>query len=108
MTVKFYIPTKTGTKEVSIFAVITCSRADRFKITTDEKVLPKHWNDRAQCVKSSLPESFAINTYLDDFKRNIVTIYRANREQGGSFTDFKERAQGKAEKKSLSSALTYS
>jgi integrase len=107
MTVKYYTPSgKLPNDEVSIFAVITCSRVHRFKITTDEKILKKHWDKRAQCAKTGTPGYEAINSYLDDFKRNIVTLYRENRHK--SFAEFKALCQGVVatdEKKTLAHAL---
>lgn len=103
MTVKFYLaPSKVKDKEVAIVAVITKSRKERFWITLDEKVKPKHWDERTQRVKTSDEANEAKNDYLDDFRRNTNNLYRSNRNK--SISELKALVRGGAvgdEKKTL-------
>lgn len=92
-TVKFYPKSRGGKDtEVSIFAVFTKSRTERFQISTDEKILLRHWDSKSQSAKANAPDSFNINRYLTEFKSKLMSLYRDNRDK--SFTEFKALAQG--------------
>lgn len=110
MTVKLYLKhpkNSTGNlrqDEVSIIAKITKDRMNRFEISTDEKIIPKYWDSRAQCVKASAHDHISINLYLQEFKRNLITTYRENREK--QFSEYKELVRGRIQKKTVEEAFT--
>lgn len=107
ISVSFYLkrPKDSGgilrTTPVSIFAVITKSRTERFPITLDEKIVPKDWDPARQRVKSSARDHAAINLLLTTTERDLITLYRENR--GKSWSEFRLLAAGgvQPEKKSL-------
>lgn len=91
----------------SIYAVITKSRTERFRITTDEKVSLKDWDKLRQEVRPNAADADLINPYLYNFKSNVFTMYRENREKL-TFHELKNLARGVAvtdEKKTLRSAF---
>lgn len=92
-------------EEVSIYAILTIDRKNRFEITTDERVKPKHWNTKSQSVKPTLRGHYEINAYLEDFKYNILKLYRENKDL--PFVKFKALVLAKPseEKKTLFIAL---
>lgn len=101
-TVKFYlrnpkIDDKLRKDEVSIFAKFTIDRKKRFEITLDEKIQPKHWDFNSQQVKPSYRGHYEINSYLEDFKYKLMTLYRENREL--PFDKFKNLATHRSEQK---------
>src|SRR6218665_3976895 len=112
-TVKFYLRSpkdKSGAlrkDEVSIIAKFTLSREQRFEIATDEKIIPKYWDNKSQVVKSNAHDHVGINLYLSDLKRELITLWRENREL--PFDQFKIKALGISqpgvEKKTLLTAL---
>lgn len=98
--VKFYLknPRYKGqlrTDEVSIFAMFTLDRFNRFKLLPDEKIVPKFWDFKSQTVKNNHRHQIDINNNLSDFKRDILNLWRANRAQL-TFEEFKILAQQKA------------
>ncbi len=106
-TVKFYLR-KPRTKdvipnqEVSIYAVFTVDRTQRFEITIKEKIQPKYWNAKSQEVKSSCRGHQEINAYLEDFKYKLKTLNREHREM--PFDKFKElvlTSENRNQKKTL-------
>jgi len=99
-TVKFYLknPKSKGqfrTDEVTIFAMFTLDRLNRFKLLPDEKIIPKYWDFKSQTVKNSHRHQIDINNHLSDFKRDLLNLWRANRAQL-TFEEFKILAQQKA------------
>lgn len=106
-TVKFYLKNivvagvaRKG--EVTISANFTLNRRARFQIKTEQRILVKHWDSRSQCVKSNCPDHISINLYLQDFKRNLIMLYRENHTL--TFPQFRELARnqvGVEEKKTL-------
>jgi integrase len=106
-TVKFYLR-KPRTKdvipnqEVSIYAVFTVDRTQRFEITIKEKIQPKYWNAKGQVVKSFCRGHQEINAYLEDFKYKLKTLHREHREM--PFDKFRElvlTSENRNQKKTL-------
>src|SRR5688572_25974403 len=92
-TIKFYLrdPKKEGrlrVNEVSITARFTIDRRRRFAITLDEKIQPKYWDFKGQCVKSTYRGHYEINIYLSDFKTKLLSLFLEHREL--PFDKFKE------------------
>jgi integrase len=112
-TVKFYLknPKRSGKlrkDEVSIIAKFTVSKNQRFEITTGERIIPGLWDASSQEVKSKYKYHIDFNRNLDDFKNELLNLYR---NHGGEFEDFKLKAITWAkgdtgEKKSLWDALS--
>lgn len=109
--IKFYIRNpldehrKLRNKELSIYAVFTRNREERFLITIDEKIFPKHWDFKNQQVKGTYRGHVEVNSYLADLKANLLKLHRDNREM--PFEKFKILATQKPtqEKKTLFVAL---
>lgn len=98
--VKYYLnnPKRKGqlrTDEVSIRAVFTLDRDNRFELRPEEKIEPKYWDARSQSVKTSHRHHIDINNYLSDYKRDLLNLWRQNRAQL-TFEDFKVLAQQQA------------
>lgn len=89
--------------EVSIVARVTLDRANRFEIPTGEKIAPRHWDFRTQSAKTSAVGQESINLFIQEFKRDIITLYRENRNK--SFSEFKEILRGKGQKKTFVTAF---
>jgi len=113
-TVKFHLkkkyqpgtkPKQLRTDEVTIIALFSEGRAFRFEITTQWKIVPKHWDNKSQQVKSTFRGHYEINAYLQEFKLNLLKLYRDNQKL--PFDKFKALAQEKPseEKKTLFIAL---
>lgn len=110
-TIRFYLrsPKQNGIlrkDEVSVLAKFTIDRKHRFEVTLDEKVMPRHWDFKGQCVKSTYRGHYEVNIYLSDFKTKLLTLYRENREL--PFDQFKKLAtlgSVTKEKKTLFEAL---
>src|SRR5688572_19584284 len=113
ITVKFYLKKPYQQKdvyrvdEVSIISKVTevGIKGNRFEVKTGEKMIPKHWDKVTQQVKSTYRGHFEINTFLQEFKTNLLKLYRDNPKI--DFTKFKALAQAKPsqEKKTLFIAL---
>lgn len=108
-TVKFYLKNpkenkKLRAKEVSIYAIFTRSKQERFTVTLDEKIQPKFWDFTNQQVKSTYRGHYEINEVLAEFKLKLLRLYRDNKTL--PFEKFKALAQEKpSEKKTLFVAL---
>lgn len=101
-TVKFYLHNyKTGDvirkDECSIVAKFTVDRQKRLHINLKEKVQPKYWDFKSQCVKGSYRGHHEINIYLSDFKTKLLTLYRENREI--PFEKFQEMVRAQSSQK---------
>lgn len=109
-TCRFYIKNprtkgKLRDKELSIYAVFTRTKKERFPITLDEKILPRNWDFKNQRVRGAHPRHYEINRYLDNFKTELLNTYDAYRKK--PFEEFKAAAtKGKSEKKTLFLALS--
>jgi integrase len=112
ITVKFYLKKPKQNKvlrvdEVSIIVKVTevGIKGHRFELKTGEKMIPKHWDTVKQEVKSTYRGHFEINTFLLEFKTNLLKLYRDNPKI--DFHKFKALAQAKPsqEKKTLFIAL---
>jgi integrase len=109
ITVKFYLKKPFQKKdvyrvdEVSIISKVTQVgvKGNRFELKTGEKIQPKHWDKVKQEVRSTFRGHFEINTFLQEFKTNILKLYRDNSKI--DFDKFKALAQSKPsdEKKTL-------
>jgi integrase len=111
MTVKFHLKNpkdkndKLRKVEVSIYLIFTLTKKERFTITLDEKIEPRHWDFKNQQVKSTYRGHYEVNNYLNEFKYKLLTLYRENREL--PFDKFKALVQNKEnDKKTL--FLAYS
>ncbi len=98
-TVKFYLkrPKSAGKlrrQEVTICARFTLSAKERIQIKTEERIEPRFWDSKAQCVKSNAPGHVSANLYLQEFKRDLLTLYRDNFRI--SFQEFSELAKRKS------------
>jgi integrase len=112
-TVKFYLKNpKQGGRlrkdEVSIVAKFTASSRQRFELPVKEKIAPADWDFKAQEVKTKFKYHIDFNERLDDFKNELLNMYR---KHDGSFEDFRMIAFAWAkgdtnEKKSLWSGLS--
>lgn len=112
-TCKFYLekPYQKGTKklkpsEVSIIAVFTKSREQRFLTTLDEKIQPKFWDFKNQSVRGTHPRHYELNLYLQQFKTDLLNLYGKHRDL--PFEKFKALATSdktSSEKKTLFLAL---
>mgnify|MGYP000240411988 CR=1 FL=1 len=95
--VKFYLnnPKKKGVlrvDEVTIRAVFSVDRNNRFELRAEEKIVPKYWDTRSQTVKTSHRHHIEINNYLSDFKRDLLNLWRQHRAVL-TFEEFKLLAQ---------------
>lgn len=110
-TVKFYLHNYKSNgvlrkDECSIVAKFTVDRYERLHINLKEKIQPKYWDFKSQCVKGSFRGHHEINIYLSDFKTRLLTLYRENRET--PFEKFREMvltSEAKGQKKTLFLAL---
>src|SRR6185437_1543985 len=48
----------------------------QIKISSNERVLPKHWDLKNKKAKQSYPGSFELNLVLDRLKTNVITALR--------------------------------
>lgn len=101
-TVKLYLghPKKNGVlrkDEVSIVAHLARNRHEWFEMPTGEKILPKNWDFKAQCAKTTAYDHVGINLYLAKFKRDLIVLEREHKDK--SFLEFKSLARG--QKKTL-------
>lgn len=92
-TVKFHLKNarKNGqlrTDEVPIRAIFTLDRIRRFEVRPEEKVQPRYWDSKAQCVKPSHRYHIEINNNLYDFRRDLLNLWKENRKLL-SFDEFK-------------------
>lgn len=95
-TVKFYLknPAIKGilrTSEVSIIAKFSKTKEERFELPTDERIVPRFWDKKAQVIKTNAYDHININLYLQDFKRRLITLYRENKTM--PFSQFKTLAR---------------
>jgi len=85
--------------ECRIIARFAVDRDHRFAITTEESIRPKDWNTKSQQAKASAPDHIHINLYLSNFKRDLITLYRENRNL--AFQEFKDLARNPQKKSEL-------
>lgn len=95
--VKFYLnnPKRNGqlrVDEVSVRAVFTLDRHNRFELRPEEKIIPKYWDSRSQSVKTNHRHHIEVNNYLSDFKRDLLNLWREHRAMV-TFEEFKRLAQ---------------
>lgn len=95
--VKFYLnnPKRNGqlrVDEVSVRAVFTLDRYNRFELRPEEKIIPKYWDSRSQSVKTNYRHHIEVNNYLSDFKRDLLNLWREHRAMV-TFEEFKRLAQ---------------
>lgn len=103
-TVKLYLLNpKSKDVPVTIYASVRAGKGQRFKVLSDEKAAPKDWDSVRQEVKAKAHDALTINLYLQDFKRNLLALYRENRHK--TFAEFRGLVQKSAittdEKKTL-------
>lgn len=98
--VKFYLVNPKVNKqlrpdEVSIKAVFTLDKKNRFVLRPEEKIIPKYWDSRSQSAKTSYRHHIELNNILSDFKRDLLNLWRQNRAQL-TFEEFKALARNHA------------
>lgn len=106
-TIKFYLEKpylkgKLKSSEVSIFAMFTKTKEQRFRQTLDEKIQPKYWDFNNQSVRGTHPRHYEINLYLQQFKTDLLNLYGKHRHL--PFEKFKALAisdKTSSEKKTL-------
>lgn len=101
-TVKFYIrDTKIKGKlredEVRIIARISIDGQGRFELRTKEKIIPRHWDSVTQKAKSTLRGHYELNDSLDDFRKEIRDLFKANQKL--PFIKFQQLCKTKYAKK---------
>lgn len=108
-TVKFYIKNpknksgKLRNNELSIYAMFTRTKKERFTIVLDEKIEPKHWDFTKQVVRGTHPRHYELNLYILQFKTNLLNTYADYRDK--PLQDFKRAVTRTTEKKTLFLAL---
>jgi integrase len=109
-TVKFYIKNpkdksgKLRNTELSIYAMFTRTKKERFAIVLDEKIEPKHWDFTKQVVRGTHPRHYELNLYILQFKTNLLNTYADYRDK--PLQDFKRAVTRTTEKKTLFLALS--
>jgi hypothetical protein len=92
-TVKFYIKNpkdkdkKLRPAELSIYAVFTKTKKERFSITLDEKIQPKFWDFKNQRVKGTYKRHYELNAYLEQIKFGLLNLYGQYRDK--LFSEFR-------------------
>lgn len=74
-TTNFYLDKKTSTEPTYIMFSLS-DQGKRIRITSGEKILPKHWNGKKQQVKSTYAGCLQLNNYLKKFAEDVLNIYR--------------------------------
>lgn len=94
-TFKYHLnhPYKKGTRDlkkepVLVDGIFTISREHRFVISTSERVIPKYWDRKEKCVKSTFTGHHEINKRLLQAKDRVMIAWGQWAASGGK--DFEE------------------
>ncbi|HMG92369.1 MAG TPA: hypothetical protein VK589_20065 [Chryseolinea sp.] len=91
--------------EVSVIAKFTVDRRNRFEITLDEKIAPRYWSRKDQCVRGTYRGHLEVNEYLSEVKFKLLSLYRENREM--PFAEFKALALKRPEEEKKTLFVAY-
>lgn len=80
-TVNFYLK-DTSTKDETLIYLVCYLNGRRFKFSTSEKVIPKHWNPETQTARKSLSGSASLNSHLHFLRREVERICREAVQSG--------------------------
>lgn len=63
-------------KEETLIYLFHSRNGQRYKFSTGEKIHPKHWNDKEQCIRKSYSGSADFNHFLTGLSNDMNEIFR--------------------------------